>query len=193
MLKESSKIMLGNRIAILGPSCVGKSTLAQTLAKKYKIPALHLDVIAHKPNTNWERTDTDLFLKHHDNFIKQDRWVIEGNYSMTMPQRFEKATSVIWLKEQSIFNLLWVYIKRCFQKKERAGIPLNMGAEFSFEMIYYILAHTHKNVGHYDQLLKDYPNLPVTKIKGRKALNEFYAHYSLEEIRDQILNKDPKT
>lgn len=46
---------LGNQICILGCSGSGKSTLAQHLGAELNIQVTHLDSLAHKANTHWER------------------------------------------------------------------------------------------------------------------------------------------
>jgi adenylate kinase family enzyme len=42
----------GQRIAIIGPSNSGKSTLAATMSIALSLPLLHLDQIAHRPTTH---------------------------------------------------------------------------------------------------------------------------------------------
>jgi adenylate kinase family enzyme len=46
---------LGDRIVILGPSNSGKSTLADAIARKRGLQAVHLDLLFHLPNTDWEQ------------------------------------------------------------------------------------------------------------------------------------------
>ena len=45
---------LGRRIAIIGWSSTGKSTLAHRLGLKLDLPVTHLDTIFNQPNTNWQ-------------------------------------------------------------------------------------------------------------------------------------------
>lgn len=45
---------LGDRICILGPSNSGKSTLADAIARKRGLEPIHLDLLHHLPNTDWE-------------------------------------------------------------------------------------------------------------------------------------------
>lgn len=89
---------LGKRICIIGGSSCEKSTLAKALGKKLNLTICHLDQLAHIPNTNWEPRDKKLLEKDHRKFLAENKeWVIEGNYSFLMNDRFALATSVIWL------------------------------------------------------------------------------------------------
>jgi adenylate kinase family enzyme len=71
---------LGDRICILGPSNSGKSTLANAIARKRGLEAVHLDVLHHLPNTDWEPRSRDEFIALHDAAIAGERWVMDGNY-----------------------------------------------------------------------------------------------------------------
>jgi adenylate kinase family enzyme len=88
---------LGERICILGPSNSGKSTLAEATARKRSLKVVHLDLLYHLPNTEWEVRPTDEFVALHDTAITGERWVIDGNYSKCMPQHFVRATGLILL------------------------------------------------------------------------------------------------
>lgn len=88
---------LGSRICIIGPSNSGKSTLALALGKTLGIPTHHLDQLAHLPHTNWHRRPDADFVHAHDEIIRKESWVVDGNYSLCMPQRFDRSAGVIWL------------------------------------------------------------------------------------------------
>lgn len=67
------------KIAILGYSGSGKSTLARTLSNHYKVPVLYLDTVQFLPN--WIERDKDEGMQLVLEFMKNDSWVIDGNYS----------------------------------------------------------------------------------------------------------------
>lgn len=88
------------KIAIIGYSASGKSTLARCIAEKYGIDALHLDTVHHLPGWQ-ERPDEEAaqivahFLDTHES------WVIEGNYTrLCYERRLEEADLII----EMLFN-----------------------------------------------------------------------------------------
>ena len=124
---------LGKRICIIGRSCSGKSTLADTLSAHLQLPLLHLDQIAFIPHTNWQRCPDEDFVKAHQDFVtSHDEWVIEGNYSVTMEERLSQATSVIFA-DYARESYLWHYMKRCVQSyfAPRSRIGAMEGAKLS--------------------------------------------------------------
>lgn len=136
---------LGKRICIIGPSSSGKSTLAARLGEILSLPIAHLDTFAHKPNTAWERTALPDFIANHDKAIAGDAWIVEGNYSAAMPQRFAKADTVIWC-DVPLAGCIWRYLKRCAEKEEsRPGQLDGALREFSFGLIKHTLVQYPKN------------------------------------------------
>lgn len=69
---------LGPRICILGPSNSGKSTLAEAIAGKRDLPAIHLDQLFHTPHTDWIPRPAQEFVHLHDAAIAQEQWVMEA-------------------------------------------------------------------------------------------------------------------
>ena len=137
---------LGRRICIIGAGSGGKSTLAQALGKKLNLPVCHLDQLAHIPNTNWKPRDKELLWIDHQHFMAQHpEWIIEGNYSYLMKERFAQASSIIWLDMNGL-GALWRYINRTLKSDQaRPGNLEGANATMNVEMITNILFRAPKN------------------------------------------------
>lgn len=169
---------LGKRICVIGPSNSGKSTLAERLAAKIDASAVHLDQLAHMPGTNWKRRPDEDFVVDHDRAIAEKAWVIDGNYSVCMPQRFARATSVIWL-DLPLGGFLYRYILRSIRgASNRPGHLQGARGEFNWGLIKYTFFNYPKNRKKYDILLSKI-DAPVIRIKSMKDLNHFYTDWGL--------------
>ncbi len=156
--------MTPHRICIIGPSSSGKSTVADRLRKKLNYPVLHMDKIAHIPNTDWQRCPITETIQKHDDFIKQDNWIVEGNYGKMMPQRFERADMVIFHKFNR-FGCLWRYIRRTLRDDVHRAGRLEGGIErLKWSMVDYILFKAPKKDKKYEELLLRYPHLTVIRV-----------------------------
>ncbi|WP_228451652.1 adenylate kinase [Chryseobacterium sp. SN22] len=137
---------LGRKICIIGPSSGRKSTLVKALGEKLQVKVCHLDQLAHIPGTNWQLRNKELFRKDHAEFLKENReWIIEGNYSFLMKERFTDATVVIWL-DFNVPGSILRYLLRTL--KSSASHPGNLpGAEqqFSWQLIKYIVFKAPRN------------------------------------------------
>lgn len=152
---------LGKRICVIGPSNSGKSTLAQELGRLLGLPAFHLDRIAHKPYSNWERVPDKEFIRLHDEIVVGDDWVIDGNYSIAMPQRFARADTVIWL-DPPLFGCIVRYGMRSFiGERARPGGLEGAKREFGLSLIKYTLFHYPRNKRKYKDLLAQFPHLKI--------------------------------
>jgi len=83
------------RIAIIGTSCCGKSTLAKEMASILGAEHIELDTLFWEPN--WQQSPLDVFRGRVECVVAGDKWIIDGNYSPVQPIILERATMVIWL------------------------------------------------------------------------------------------------
>ncbi len=172
---------IGPKICILGCSNSGKSTLATTLSQKLNVPAIHLDILAHKPNSNWVRQPDSVLIAQHNEIIQRQSWIIDGNYSVCLSDRLMKANTVIWLD----FNP-WVcalrYIRRSLQNNpKRPGKLQGSQKEFGFWLLKHILLKYPKRRRHYQNLLEQYPNLTLFRIYSQKQLKVFLNSVDCDE------------
>lgn len=170
---------LGKRICIIGCSNSGKSTLAKALARKLKIPAYHLDQYAHIKNSKWQRQPDEVLIKKHNNIMQNHSWIIDGNYSICMEPRIDRATSVIWL-DLNIYYAVFNYLLRSIKNdKNRPGRLTGAKNEFSFWLIKWIVFNYPKNRMKYEKLLKNKPGLLVIRIKSMASLKKLYAFWGI--------------
>jgi adenylate kinase family enzyme len=171
---------IGQRIAIIGRSCAGKLTLAHALSKQLNIPVTHLDQLAHKPDTNWQREDDVIFERLHDEEIAKDSWIVEGNYSFLMPQRFARAETVIWL-DTSFLLFFYRVFKRAFQGRSKRIGQLKGAPVFdvSAKLILYSFWNYPKNRRKYERLLAKArsgrigENLKVVRLTSARSIERF--------------------
>lgn len=81
------------RIAVVGPTGSGKTTLARSLATCLALPCAELDSLFHGPN--WVPRET--FLQEVTDFIAKDQWVTEWQYKVARPLLLARATTLVWL------------------------------------------------------------------------------------------------
>ncbi len=167
------------RIAIIGPSNSGKSTLAVNLGRTLGLPAFHLDQIAHVPGTNWQRRPDADFIADHDRLIAREDWVIEGNYGVAMPQRFARAQALIWL-DPPLAGCLWRYVRRSlFHAADRPGNLDGAQGQFSFGLIKYTLVNYPRNRIKYREYIAAAPHLRVLTLHELTGVAEVLARLEL--------------
>lgn len=169
---------LGRRMCILGPSNSGKSTLANAIARQYGLPAIHLDQLYHLPHTHWEPRQPDESAALHDQAILGDAWVMDGNYSRCMPQRFRRATGIILLDIATPLSL-FRYARRCLSSRSRAGALGGGGNHIRWEMIRHIAVVTPGNRKRYAELYRQI-QLPKVRLASAHAIAQCYRRWDLE-------------
>jgi adenylate kinase family enzyme len=88
---------VGRRIAVIGGSCSGKTTLAARLAERLGIPHIELDSLPHHPN--WvESTAAELQRDVEAALEPLEGWVVDGNYMRKIGTHvIDRADTVVWL------------------------------------------------------------------------------------------------
>ncbi len=82
------------KIIVIGCSGSGKSVFSRSFASVTNIPLYHLDNIWWREDgTNIEREEFDERLSE---ILKEDEWIIDGNYKRTMEMRMAACDTVIF-------------------------------------------------------------------------------------------------
>jgi adenylate kinase family enzyme len=169
---------LGERICILGPSNSGKSTLAEAIARKRSLPAIHLDRLHHLPHTDWQPRPVDEFEALHDQAIAGERWVIDGNYTRCLPQRLHRASGLILLDISIPLSLLR-YVRRTLSSRPRAGAIAGGRDSIKWAMLHHIAVVTPANRRRYLAIYRD-STLPKVRLPSARAIETCYRQWGLQ-------------
>jgi len=83
------------RILVIGCPGSGKTRLAKLLGEKLKIPVTHLDQLWW--TGQWENVSREEFDARLEAALEAEKWIIDGNYSRTMPIRLRYCDTIIYL------------------------------------------------------------------------------------------------
>src|SRR4051794_175555 len=110
---------LGRRIAVIGMTASGKSTIARHLARLLDVPHVELDGIIHGPN--WvDLSDTEFYARTAE-ALGGDGWVVDGNYGAVRELTVGQADTVVWLDYPMIVPLWRVFprtLRRIIRREE---------------------------------------------------------------------------
>jgi adenylate kinase family enzyme len=98
------------RVLVIGSGGSGKSTFSVMLAAKTGLPLVHLDRLYWKPGwiepakADWEVTVRRL--------IAEPRWILDGNYGGTLPERLAACDTVVFLDAPRLVCVTRVLLRR---------------------------------------------------------------------------------
>jgi adenylate kinase family enzyme len=168
---------LGERVCVMGPSNSGKSTLASAIGQARGVPVIHLDQYRFLPGSQWRLRPDDEFAALHDTAVKDERWVVDGNYSKLLPPRLARATGMILLDASAGASLVR-YVKRTWGSEDRVGGLDGSTEKLNWEMFRFILTseqvNRRRNRDVFDEL-----DLPKIIIPNRRDLGRFYCKEDL--------------
>lgn len=125
------------RIVIIGCPGSGKSTLARELGEKQNLTVVHLDRLWW--NRNWQNVSMEEFDERLNNALNLDSWIIDGNYSRTIPQRLPKCDTIIYLDFSRWECLLGVFQRiLLYRGKVRPDMADGCPERFDWEFIKFV-------------------------------------------------------
>lgn len=80
---------------MLGAGGAGKTTIARELGERLRLPVIHLDALYWKPG--WVEPDKDEWLMRLREVLQAEAWILDGNYSSTLPLRLAACDTVVFL------------------------------------------------------------------------------------------------
>ena len=118
-MREYKKVNFGgnfnyNRINVVGTSGSGKTTFSKSLSRRLGIEHIEIDSLFWGPNWYWP-SDDEFFPKLQIALEGKDKWILDGNYTRTIPIKWEKVEVVIWL-DYSFTRTFFQAVKRAISR-----------------------------------------------------------------------------
>jgi adenylate kinase family enzyme len=123
------------KILVIGCSGSGKSTLTKLIAKKYSLPAVHLDI--HFWKAGWIETPRDEWIPMVEKLTMGDRWVMDGTFAETFDLRFPHADKIILVNKSALVCLYRVIIRKLKYSKTRRRVDMAEGCDETFDLKFY--------------------------------------------------------
>jgi len=160
------------RVVIIGCGGAGKSTLARQLGEITTLPVVHLDKLFWKPGwveSSKEEIDKKILAQMH-----QPRWIMDGNYNRTIPQRMKYCDTVIYL-DFSRFACLWGVCKRVITSYGKVRPDMGEGCpeRVDLEFLKWVWNFNAKHREHYYRLLNEAEGVQTIVLKNRRMVRRF--------------------
>jgi adenylate kinase family enzyme len=169
------------QINVIGTSGSGKSTFSRELADALKIPYIEMDKIFWEPN--WQQPSDEKFFKNLENALSRDKWVLDGNYTRTIPIKWKNVETVIWLDYSfttTTFQSIKRTVQRCIHKQEiweeTGNIESFRKSFFSKDsIIWWSIKNHSKTRKKYQNYFanSDYSHIQFISLKNRKEADSF--------------------
>ena len=101
------------RVVVVGVTSAGKSTLAETLAKRFDLRYIELDALQWEPD--WQGAPLEVFRERVQKAIEAETWIVAGNYHVVRDLIWPRAEAVIWL-DYPLLTVLWQLTRRTFKR-----------------------------------------------------------------------------
>lgn len=89
-----------NRVAIIGRSGGGKSTLAAKLGERLGLPVINFDTLFWRPG--WVESEKNEFRGRVIEALQAPSWITDGNFMDTADVRFGLADTIIWVDQPRV-------------------------------------------------------------------------------------------
>lgn len=162
------------RIVIIGCGGAGKSTLARQLGEKLGIPVVHLDKLFWNPG--WVEKSQEEFDVLHRQELAKEKWIMDGNFNRTMPQRIARCDTVIYLDFSRIACLLGV-LKRVLTTYGKVRPDMGEGCpeRIDFEFLKWVWSYNKNKRERNYKLLNEAQHAETIVLKNRRAVRKFLA------------------
>ena len=155
------------KVIIIGCPGSGKSTFARALHEKTALPLFHLDMLYW--NADRTTVPKEIFLKRLYKVLKNESWIIDGNYSSTMEIRMEQCDTVFFLDFP--LEVCLDGIKQRHGKK-RSDIPW-VEDGFDEEFTEFIKNYNRDNRPKVFELIEKYTDKNIIIFRSREEADEY--------------------
>ena len=173
------------RVMIIGCGGSGKPTLSRILSEKTNLPVVHLDRLFWREGwVNIPREEFNILLREE---LKNDKWIIDGNYDRTLQERLKRCDTVIYLdypRRTCIFGVL----KRVMinYKKVRPDMAEGCPEKIDLEFMKWIWNFNKEHRDKFYKILKEEKGKQIYIFRNREECNKFLENLNLLSCYEKI-------
>lgn len=159
-----------SRIAVVGVTGSGKTTLAQAMSRRLKLKHVELDALFWGPG--WKSAEREVFRARVGQALAGEGWVVDGNYSQVRDLVWGRADTLVWL-DYGLPIALWRMTART-TRRILTGEELWNGnreslRDFLFSgdsLIVWAFKSYRKHRATYPIVVTDYPHLQLLRFRS---------------------------
>jgi len=160
-----------SKIMIVGNCGSGKSTFARTLGNVLNRKVTHLDKLYWKKG--WVRMPSEEWEPLMKELVKEENWIIDGNYNSTVGIRLQAADLIIYFNLPKYICLYRIFKRYLLQNNGRQFDKVDgLGEKVDWGLIKWILCYPKKEM---EQQLEQY-----------KKAKQIYTIYNSTDAKDLI-------
>ena len=173
------------RIIIIGCGGAGKSTLARQLGKKLNIPVVHLDKLWWNPG--WIEKSQEEFDELHRQELSKEKWIMDGNFNRTMPERIARCDTIIYL-DFSRFACIRGVIKRVLTTYGTVRPDMGEGCpeRIDFEFLKWVWNYNQNKRESNYRLLNEATHAETIVLTNRRSVRRF-----LQQVEEEFTISKP--
>ncbi len=160
------------RIILIGCGGAGKSTLARQMGEKLNIPVIHLDSIFWLPG--WVEMEQEAFDARLREELAKDRWIMDGNFNRTMPERIARCDTIIYL-DFSRWTCLMGVLKRVLTSygKVRPDMGAGCPERIDLDFLKWVWNFNKNKREKYYRMLNEAEGKQTIVLKNRRMVRRF--------------------
>jgi adenylate kinase family enzyme len=174
-VSEAGQARARRRIAVVGTSGSGKTTMARRLARQLGVPHVEIDALYWEPN--WTPAPREVLRQRVAQALGGETWTTDGNYSAVRDIVWGRADTIVWL-DYSLPVVLWRVITRTMRRAATRETLWN-GNQESFataffsrdSIILFALRTYHRRRRQYPSLFAqpEYSHLSAVHLRSPRA------------------------